>query len=295
LISEVRSLGHPLCVGIDPHLDLLPAAFRSGSMQRGDPETADAVERFGLAVVERVAGRAAIVKPQIAFFEQLGWRGVRALESIVARARETGLLVLLDAKRGDIGSTAEGYASAYLEPSSSLPADAVTLNPYLGLDTLEPFFERARRFGRGCFVLVRTSNPGAGEFQDRDVGGATLFETVAGALADASARLEGPVTGYSSLGVVVGATWPEQALRVRERLPRSLFLIPGFGHQGAGAKDAVQGFVPGPAGLEGGVVAASRSLLFPKGDDGTASGWERSFDAALHASIGELAEAVTRG
>ena len=173
-----------------------------------------------------------------------------------------------------------------------MPADAITLSPYLGIDTLLPFAERALRFGRGCFVLVRTSNPGAVDFQDRDVGGEPLFEAVAGALRDTASRLEGPKTGFSSLGVVVGATWPDQALRVRERLPRALFLIPGFGHQGAGAKDAVQGFVAGPAGLEGGVVAASRSLLFPDGDDGTVAGWERAFDAALDAAVGELAEAI---
>jgi orotidine-5'-phosphate decarboxylase len=295
LIGRVRELGHPLCVGLDPHLAAIPSLFRRGDMQPDSPETAAAVEEFFGVVLERVAGRVAIVKPQIAFFEQLGWRGIRTLEALVARAQELGLLVLLDAKRGDIGSTAEGYARAYLEPGSPLPADAITLNPYLGRDTLEPFSERAEAHGRGLFVLVKTSNPGSSDLQDREIGGAPAYELVAGLLAESAKRLEGRATGWSSLGVVVGATWPEQALRVRERLPSALFLVPGFGAQGATAAEAMRGFVPGPVGLEGGVVSSSRAILFPNGAyDAAAGAWEACFDQALEIAIGELAEAATQ-
>ena len=125
----MRELGHPLCAGLDPHVDRIPPLFRRGSMELGDPETAAVVEEFVLAFLERLVGRVAIVKPQIAFFEQLGARGLAALERIVATARERDLAVLLDAKRGDIGSTAEGYSRAYLEPGSPCESDALTLNP----------------------------------------------------------------------------------------------------------------------------------------------------------------------
>ncbi len=292
LIQRQRRLGHPLCVGLDPHLERIPPLFRQGSMDPADARTADAVETFLSAVLERVAGRVAIVKPQIAFFERLGWRGLRALERLVAKAREADLLVLLDAKRGDIGSTAAGYAAAYLGPRPAIGCDAMTLNPYLGLDSLAPFLERARG-GSGLFVLVKTSNPGSGDFQDLAAGGGSLFETVAGALAEDALALRGPATGWSSLGVVVGATYPEESRSVRQRLPHSLFLVPGYGAQGGGAAQALAGFVRGDGGrLEGGIVNSSRGILFPEGaGTGDAARWARAVDDALESSIEELSEA----
>ena len=295
LISRVRELGHPLCVGLDPHLDRLPALFRRGRMRPGDPATAEAVRAFLLVFVDRLEGRTAVVKPQSAFYEQMGPAGVGVLGDVIARAHERGLLVLLDAKRGDIGSTAEAYAMAYLEPGAPLAAEALTVNAYLGLDTLDPYLERARSFGRGVFVLVRTSNPGAGDLQDLEVKGAPLFHALARALAPTAEELRGPQTGWSSLGAVVGATWPQEARAVREALPRAVFLVPGYGAQGAGAEQSVAGFVPGPSGLEGGVVSSSRGVLFPAaGDSGDAKAWERAVDAALDRAIGELGEAVSR-
>ena len=295
LIQQLRSLGHPLCVGLDPHLDRIPELFRRGTMQADDPETAASVEEFLGAVVDRLEGRVAVVKPQIAFFEQLGWRGLRLLERLTARCRERGLLVLLDAKRGDIGSTAEAYAQAYLEPGSAAAADAMTVNPYAGLDGLEPFAARARRFGRGVFVLVRTSNPGAGDVQDLAVEGTRLFERVARSLSPWAAELTGPETGWSSLGVVVGATAAEQAEAVRRELENALFLVPGYGAQGASAADAVRGFTQGPAGLEGGIVSSSRGVLFaPDADTGDRGVWEKAVDAAVDQAAAELGEAIAR-
>jgi orotidine-5'-phosphate decarboxylase len=296
LIERVRALGHPLCVGLDPHLAAIPPLFRRGSMASGDPETVEAVEAFLEAVLDRIEGRVAIVKPQIAFFEQLGWRGLRALEGLCARGRRAGLLVLLDAKRGDIGSTAEGYAGAYLAKDATMPVDAMTLNPYLGFDTLEPFTRAARVAGRGLFVLVKTSNPGSGDLQDREIDGEPLFGRVADGLARTEQELLGTETGWSSLGVVCGATWPDQARRVREALPHSLFLVPGYGVQGGSAEAAVKGFVPGPEGLEGGVVNSSRGVLFPEAgsEAGNARAWESAVDAALDRAIDELGEAVRR-
>jgi orotidine-5'-phosphate decarboxylase len=295
VVQRVRQLGHPLCAGLDPHLAPIPPLFRQGSMAPGDPATADAVEAFLLAFVERLRGRVAVAKPQIAFFEQLGWRGWRVLERVCAALRESGIAVLMDAKRGDIGSTAEGYARAFLATDAATPADALTVNPYLGSDSLGPLVQVARDAGRGLFVLVKTSNPGSGDLQDRTVDGAPLYEAVARMLAPLAADWRGPDTGFSSLGVVVGATYPEQAPRVRELLPHSLFLVPGYGAQGGGASDAVRGFVPGPKGLEGGLVSSSRGLLFPKaGDTDDRATWERAVDAAVDAAIDDLGSAVAR-
>lgn len=294
LIRRQRQLGHPLCVGFDPHLERIPPLFRHGSMDPTDPRTPAAAEAFLCAILDRVGGRVAIVKPQIAFFESLGWRGLEALGNVVRRAHRQGLLVLLDAKRGDIGSTAVGYAAAYLGSRATLPCDAMTLNPYLGLDSLTPFLDRARQGGRGVFVLVKTSNPGSGDFQDRRLDdGRALFEAVAEALAADAATLRGPATGWSSLGVVVGATYPADAQRVRRRLPHSLFLVPGYGAQGGSAEAALEGFVRGPDGrLEGGLVNSSRGILYPPGSDTEdASRWEAAVDEALERAIGELKEA----
>jgi orotidine-5'-phosphate decarboxylase len=293
LILRLRELGHPLCVGLDPYLEQIPPLFRRGEMSPADPRSAAAMQSFLYAVVDRLEGRVAAVKPQIAFFERLGWRGIQVLERVVARVQRLGIAVVLDAKRGDIGSTAQGYADAYLRDDSPLEASAITVSPYLGRETLAPFVERARENGRGLFVLVKTSNPGSGDLQDLMVDGTPVYQQLARSLAELAARLEGPATGWSSLGAVVGATHPDQAEKVREALPRSLFLIPGYGAQGASAAEAVRGLVVGPKGLEGGLVASSRAILFPA-DWGTsdATVWEKAVDAALERATNELGEAV---
>ena len=294
LIERVRALGNPLCVGLDPYLDRIPPLFRDGDMSPGNPLTAPAVEAFLKAVLDRAAGKAAVVKPQIAFFERMGWRGIRALEEVCSHARKCGMLVLLDAKRGDIGSTADAYAGAYLTDDAPLPADALTLNPYLGMDTLEPFFTTAKAHGRGLFILVKTSNPGSGDFQDLKIGNRTLAETVADTLNTQADALAGEKTGWSSLGVVVGATYPGEAERIRQIMPRAIFLVPGYGAQGGNAAGAVNGFVKGPNGLEGGIVSSSRGILFPAGGDtASAADWEHAIDAAIDKAVSELGEAAS--
>ncbi len=263
-------------------------------MDPGHPATAEAVERFCVAVLDRLVDKVAVVKPQAAFFERLGWPGMRALEAVIAAARERGLLVLLDAKRGDIGSTAQAYADAWLAGDR---ADALTVNPYLGLDSLEPFVKAAEASHGGVFVLVRTSNPGARDLQGLRSDGRRVFERLAEALAPLVERCVAPRTGWSSLGLVVGATWPEESRRVRALLPRALFLVPGYGAQGASARDALAGFAAGPGGrLEGGIVNSSRALLFPAGaEDADAAGWERALDEAVARAAGELAAAAQEG
>ena len=287
LIERIRSLGHPLCVGLDPHLDRVPVSFRQGSMSPMDPETPKAVQAFLEAVVDRLEKRVAVVKPQIALFEQLGWRGLEVLDALVDRCRARDLLVILDAKRGDISSSAEGYARAYLEPGAALEVDAITVNPYLGAETLVPFTQRCLSHDRGVFVLVKTSNPGSADLQDRSLETGVLYEAVAAMLADDCRRLVGPKTGWSALGVVVGATHPEPAERVREALPEALFLVPGFGAQGASAEQAVRGFRSGPSGREGGVVNSSRAILYPD-----VEAWETGFETGLDEAIDRLGEAI---
>lgn len=265
-------------------------------MDRHSPETSRAVAGFCHAFIDRLVGRVGVIKPQIAFFEQLGWRGLRILEEIVSSARRLGLLVILDAKRGDIGSTSEAYANTYLVPGSSLESDALTVQPYLGLDALEPFISKAEEHGRGLFVLVRTSNQGARDFQDENVSGEPLYQRVARAFVSVAERLNHS-GDWSNLGVVVGATYPDQALRLREILPRSLFLVPGYGAQGASAEDSVRGFVRGVGGtLEGGIVNASRSVLFPQtGNVSTSIAWEKAIDESLGNAVLDLGNAVQRG
>jgi len=292
LIARVRELGHPLCAGLDPHLPLIPPLFRRGSMAPADPATAAAVEACLSAALQRLAPHVPVVKPQSAFFELLGWRGVQVLERLVERARAAGVLVILDAKRGDIGSTAAAYAGC-LDGSAPLQADALTINPYLGRDTLAPFIDAAAAHGRGVFVLAKTSNPGSADLQDRLIDGTPLYAHVAAGLAAAAAALRGPATGWSSLGIVAGATHPAEHERLRAALPHALFLVPGYGAQGASAADAVRGFVRGPRGREGGVVNSSRALLFPAaGHTDDLHTWERALDAALARATDDLGEAV---
>ncbi len=294
LVARVRALGHPLCAGLDPFLALLPAPFRVGDLSPRAAASTAAVEAFLAAFLDRIAERVAIVKPQSACFEALGPRGIDVLARTVERARARGLLVLLDAKRGDMVSTAQAYADAYLAPDAQLAVDALTVNPYLGSETLEPYVAHAAAAGRGVFVVVKTSNPGSGELQDREVDGRPVFEHVARMLLTAEARLAGPASGWSGLGAVVGATYPEQALRVRAVLPRALFLVPGYGAQAGSARDAVQSFVRGPDGrLEGGVVSSSRALLYPDPSVRTGADWDRAVDAAVSRAISELSVAIS--
>lgn len=293
LIGRLRALGHPLCAGVDPYLDRIPPLFRRGDMAPSAPATADAVQEFCCRFVDLVAGHVAIVKPQIALFETMGWRGICALEHVVRHAHALGLLVLLDAKRGDIAATAAGYASAYLGAAAVLAVDAITVNPYLGYDAVAPFVAAAQTTGRGVIVLVRNSNRGSIAYQHLESPTGRLFEVVARSLKDAEACLAGHTTPWSSLGVTVGATSPDDTERVRDILPHALFLVLGYGAQGAGAHAAVRGFVRGPCGLEGGIVSSSRPLSFPPdGNTDDASRWEAAILTAVRRTTDELGTAI---
>ncbi len=293
VITRSRALGHCFCLGLDPHLAMIPAAFRRGSMDARDPETIMGVEDFLTAVIDIAGPEVAAVKPQSAMYERLGAAGIALLERVVAYAHDRGVIVLLDAKRGDIGSTAEAYAEAYLAPDSPNPVECLTVNPYMGVDTLEPYLKLCRAHGRGILVLVKTSNPGSGDFQNLKVGNSTVYGSVALALKPVSDTLLGPETGWSSLGVVIGATYPEEAADIRALLPRALFLIPGFGYQGGDPKQLIAALPPGPAGREGGLISSSRATLFPpEAADGNFEMWKSAFTETLARHIAAVADSL---
>ncbi|MBI4613310.1 MAG: orotidine-5'-phosphate decarboxylase [Planctomycetes bacterium] len=246
LFEAVRRAGTPVAVGLDPHEELLPREFRRAG---GAPDLA----AFGRRVLARIAGKVPAVKIQVAFYERAGADGWSALLATAHEARERGLLVIADAKRADIRSTAEAYAEAFF------PAfDALTVSPYLGEDGVRPFITRARRSGGGVFVLVRTSNPSAGEFQDLPVRGEPLHIVVGRRVA--CWALENPgACGYGDVGAVVGATAPRELGTLRGAMPGVPFLVPGFGAQGAGAADVAPAF---DSAGRGAIVAASRGIVF---------------------------------
>ncbi len=253
----------PLCLGIDPQPRMIPALFGDASAHAGSDAAIRAIGDFSMACVEQAIGKVAAIKPQAAFFEQHGPAGMQILQNLGRAAIDSDLLVIMDAKRGDIGSTSSAYAAGWIGHDAPFPSDALTINPWLGIDTLDPFLERADENGSGLFILNRTSNPGAADLQDQIVDGQPLYLRLATLLAPLVAKRDGK-QGSSSLGIVAGATWPEEAQALRATLPSAPFLIPGFGAQGAGPKQATSGLIRGKHGWEGGLVNSTRELIFPK-------------------------------
>lgn len=266
-------------MGLDPKLEYIPAHIREQALKDcgGDVRRAaeEAIYRFVTGLIDCAADYVAAVKPQCAFYEMYGLPGVTALHRIIDYAKDAGLYVILDGKRNDIGSTAEAYAAAAIgttdffgTPVAATGADAVTVNPYLGVDGVAPFVKTAAEQCGALYVLVKTSNPSSSQLQDLDCGGATLFEKVGSLVEEWGAPYIGE-HGYSPVGAVIGATHPEQLTYLRGKMPHTMFLIPGYGAQGGGAKDVVGGF--DTKGL-GAVVNNSRGLMcaYQKaGDDGT--------------------------
>jgi orotidine-5'-phosphate decarboxylase len=260
LAEAVERKHSQLVVGLDPSLDLLPVEVR-GDAHLGPGHAADAVVRFCCGIVDAVAPVAVGVKPQLAFFEALGGHGLRALEEVCAYARTSGLLVIADGKRGDIGSTARAYASAYLAERGARPplADALTVNPYMGSDAVEPFVVAARRSGCGVFCLVKTSSPHGADVQDLTLSdGRKVWQQVAELVREWGEDVVGE-RGLSSVGAVVGATFPREVAEARRLLPQSILLLPGVGAQGATPADVARAFTSGPASA---LVSASRSVIY---------------------------------
>jgi orotidine-5'-phosphate decarboxylase len=279
LLAGLQRQG-PLCVGLDPYPELMPAMFGDG---------VKGLRAFGSAVIEEAARHSAFLKPQIALFERHGPDGLCVLADLTHQARDAGLMVLLDAKRGDIGATASGYAEAYLGPSAWLHADAVTVNPYMGLDTLEPWLGPVRDGQKGLIVLTRTSNPGAEDFQALGATDLPLWLHVANRLGELSVSLQ-KSGDWSALMMVVGATAPREARTIREAAPHCPFLVPGYGAQGAGASDAVAGARNGT----GVVVNSSRGVLYPQGarDAHSLAAWRALIASAMAQAAADLKGAL---
>ncbi len=258
LCQAVQSKRSAVCVGLDPRWSSLPESIRAGVDANDRKAVAGATECYCREVIDAVAAFAPIVKPQAAFFEQLGPHGMLALGSVIQYARKVGLLVLLDGKRGDIGTTAEAYADAYLGTESAWQCDALTVNPYLGDDTLKPFVDICHAREAGIFVLVKTSNPGSGYLQDKVIDGRTVYETMA-ELVEGLAKQSKGDSGYGSVGAVVGATYPEQLASLRMKMPSTWILIPGYGAQGGTAADVAHGFDSNGLGA---IVNSSRGIIF---------------------------------
>jgi len=269
LCARINKVNSVLCAGFDPTAEQMPVFLARNSLLD-----------FGQIFLEAIEPYAACVKFNVAFFEAFGIQGLQTLNTLTKKARTHGLPVIIDAKRGDIGNTAAAYARAWLgEDATCAAGDALTVNPYLGFDTLEPFIQRCKETGTGLFVLVRTSNPGASEMQ------ATVSDTVARFLSTRAAELMG-ACGRSGLGAVVGATDANYQLTARALMATNLFLVPGYGAQGASASDAMLGLevqrsmqrsirgsssaTPSAIGI-GGVVNSSRGLVQGAANSTTAS------------------------
>jgi orotidine-5'-phosphate decarboxylase len=260
LVEAVERKRSQLVVGLDPVADLLPMELR-GDARTSRTGVAEAFIRFCKGIVDAVGPYAVAVKPQIAFFEALGADGIRAFEETCDYARQAGLLVICDAKRGDIGSTARAYATAFLEPRppEGPLGDALTVNTYLGRDSLEPFLLACKRHGGGLFCLVKTSNAGSIDVQDMALSdGRPLWEIVAHMVNELAQETVGD-SGLSSVGAVVGATHPRAVADARRLMPQSVFLLPGIGAQGASPADVARAFTSGPASA---LVSASRSVIY---------------------------------
>ena len=256
-----------LVLGLDPVVDLLPVELQGGAV--GADGRANAAARFCRGLIDATARACVAVKPQLAFFEALGSHGMRAFEETCAYARDAGLLVIADAKRGDIGSTARAYATAYVEPRDDgrAVADAITVNGYLGRESVEPFLAACKRHGAGMFVVTKTSNTGSADVQDLKLSdGHVVWHQMAMLAREWGAELVGE-HGLSSVGLVMGATYPREIGEARRLCPEQILLLPGIGAQGASPADVARAFTSGPASA---LVAVSRAIDYayrPGGGD----------------------------
>lgn len=274
LIKAIQTKGNAICVGLDPRLNKIPAKIKQRAILEceGTPfkAAADAIVEFNKGIIDAVADLVPCVKPQIAFYEIFGHEGIRAYEETLRYAKSKGLITIADAKRNDIGTTAEAYAQAFLgevsifenENEVVMPvfdADSITINPYLGWDGIKPFVDESKRYGKGIFVLLKTSNKSSGDFQDLEMKDGNPLYQLAAYLIDSWGSDEIGKSGYSFVGAVVGATFPDQAKILRKMMPNTIFLVPGYGAQGGGAADVKPCF--NSDGL-GAIVNNSRGIIF---------------------------------
>lgn len=268
LIRGIASMQNPTVAGLDPKLDYVPDSIKEecfaeyGKTLEG---AAAALLRFNKAIIDNIYDIVPAIKPQAAYYEMYGWQGVKALAETIAYAQSKGMFVITDGKRNDIGTTMEAYATAHLgttavagEQLTAFGADALTVNGYLGTDGIKPLADICDKLDKGIFVLVKTSNPSSGELQDRKLDdGATVYETM-GAMCESWGESLMGEYGYSAVGAVVGATYPDQLAEMRKKTPHTFFLVPGYGAQGGGAEDAKNAF--DSRGL-GAIINSSRGIM----------------------------------
>ena len=264
LVNKIKEMNNPTVIGLDPRYDMLPNCIKE-KYGIDVKSICEGILEYNKALIDATYDIIPAVKPQIAFYEMFGVDGINCFKETCKYAKEKGMIVIADIKRGDIGSTAAGYSNAYLgetlvgnKKESFFDIDFVTVNPYLGIDGIKPFIEDAQKYGKGIFILVKTSNPSSAELQDlRLESGETVYEKVAELVKSWGEELIGE-NKYSSVGAVVGATHPIQLKELRALMPNTFFLIPGYGAQGGKAEDIALGFDENGIG---GIVNASRSLM----------------------------------
>lgn len=296
LIQAIKQKGAPICVGLDPRLEQIPDYIKNEKINktgRSFESAAEAILDFNKGIIDSVHDLVPAVKLQFAFYIQYGFSGVWAFEETCKYAQEKGLLVIADAKSNDIGPTAEAYAQAFLgetdlfgEKVSNMDCDALTVNPYLGYDGIKPFIEVCKKRGKGIFVLVKTSNKSSGDLQDRMTEDKCRnYELMAQYLESWGADEIGQ-NGYSSIGAVVGATYPAEAKHLRKLMPHTYFLVPGYGAQGGKASDVKECF--NKDGL-GAIINSSRDIIFAWQKYGD----ERLFGAASREAVLKMKKDLT--
>ena len=264
LIEKIKELNNPTVLGLDPGYEKLPNCIKE-KYPKNIKGACDAILEFNKALIDAIYDIIPAVKVNIAFYEMFGLEGIKVFEETCKYAKQKEMIVMADIKRGDIGSTAQAYSNAFLGKTkigeleeSIFDVDFVTLNPYMGIDSIKPFIEDCKKYNKGAFVLVKTSNPSSGELQDLKLeSGEEVYRKVASLVEEWGEELRGKY-GYSSISAVVGATYPKQLQELRNEAPHTYFLIPGYGAQGGKAEDIALGFDQN--GL-GGIVNASRSLM----------------------------------
>ena len=263
LIDKIKEMNNPTVMGLDPRYELLPECIKEKCKENVE-SVLDGILEYNKKLIDSVSDIIPAVKPQLAFYEMFGPKGMECFKETCKYAKEKGMIVIADCKRGDIGSTCSGYSNAYLGKTnigsteeSFYDIDFITVNPYLGSDGIKPFIEDCIKYNKGLFILVKTSNPSSGELQDLKLeNGKTIYEEVGSLVSRWGKEYIGKY-GFSSVGAVVGATYPTQMETLREMMPNTFFLIPGYGAQGGKADDIALGFKNGL----GGIVNASRSLM----------------------------------
>ena len=268
LIEKIVEKQNPTVAGLDPKLDYVPQSIKSACFEKYGKTlegAAAALLEFNKAIIDKIYDIVPAIKPQAAYYEMYGWQGVKALADTIAYAQSKGMFVMTDGKRNDIGTTMEAYAAAHLgttvvdgEEISAFGADALTVNGYLGTDGIKPLCEICKKGDKGIFVLVKTSNPSSGELQDMKLeNGATVYEQMGRMCESWGEELPGKY-GYSGVGAVVGATYPDQLLEMRQKAPHTFFLVPGYGAQGGGAQDAKNAFDKNGLGA---IINSSRGIM----------------------------------